>query len=137
MQVERVNERISGITKVLEGLADLFPGLAELEGQMDAAASVVAGRQMGTAEAVMAVLTDPRHTDKRWTVTEMTRELVGYGFKPNAIDPANSVRAALGRLAKDKAYVFGVVDPNTNHMTYVYHPPSEADWRRDLEELSG
>jgi hypothetical protein len=139
IEQEEINQRIRGYEQTLEGLYTLFPNLRRTDRESVVrrmARAIGVRHSMTPTEAVLAVLMDPQFERRVWTVPEMTDEVVRRNWAPDTSDPANSVRASLGRLVNDRRSVHRVSAASDPQQRYAYNPETEEVRQMELALLN-
>jgi hypothetical protein len=141
IEQEEIGQRIRGYEQTLEGLCTLFPDLRQTDREsvvrrMARAIGAQQRHSMTPTEAVLAVLMDPQFEQRVWTVRQMTDEVVRRNWAPDTSDPANSVRASLGRLVNDHHSVYRVTAASDPQQRYAYQPATEEVRQAELAQLN-
>lgn len=122
-QAEDAGRRARGLTLVIRGYVEMFPGLRELVGPMKDSWSVPTVAVEETprgADAVRLVMQES--PDRWWLVSELVAELKGRDWLPESDNPANAIRTALERLLNSESSDVRKERWNDNKVRYAYVP---------------
>ncbi len=119
---EEAARRARGLSTIIRGYVEIFPGLRELVGPMESTFSVatVAVETPRGADAVRLILQE--RPDYWWLVSDLVAELKERGWLPDSDNPAAATRAALERLLNSEDSDVRKVRRKDNKVRYAYVP---------------
>lgn len=114
-----LNAKISSINKVLNGYAELYPGIEERVRARWKEESDSSADQLKGQRAILQIMEAPHFANTYWTIPAMRREMEIRGTLPDSDRPSNVIRAALLRLVHSDPRVVRGIGANGNQVFFL------------------